>query len=99
MRLHYPPDYVLDEMQWYEIIAALKYQHYAIKDEWEQARLVSYIMAQCNSKSRLKLEDIVKFYWEKEEGEDDPDDKEVTPDDVHRMQNTAARMKDLGIIK
>ena len=59
-------DYVLDKMQWYEVNALLKYRHYKIKDNWEQSRLISYLIAQVNTKKTLKLDDIISFEWEKE---------------------------------
>ena len=59
MQLHYSPQYVLDEMQMYEAQVAIKYGYYAYKDIWEANRLTAYIMAQVNSKRRLKLSDIV----------------------------------------
>lgn len=44
----------------------MKYQHYAYKDNWEQARLISYLIAQVNSKKKLKLSDIIEFEWDKD---------------------------------
>ena len=35
LRYHYPPEYVLDKMQMYEIRAVLNYEYYAHKDNWE----------------------------------------------------------------
>jgi len=67
--MHYPPDYVLDKMEWYEINSAMKYQHYSIKDGWEQARLIAYMVAQVNSKRTLKMDDILPLPWEKDETE------------------------------
>ena len=32
MQLHYPPQYVLDDMQMYEAKVAMKYGYYANKD-------------------------------------------------------------------
>ena len=67
LRLHYPPKYVLDEMQMYEIRSVMDYEYYANKDSWEQTRLIAYLIAQVNSKKQLKQSDIMQFYWEKEE--------------------------------
>ena len=53
-------------MEFYEIRAIMKYQHYAHKDEWEQARFISYLIAQVNSKNKLKLKDIIEFEWDKD---------------------------------
>lgn len=54
-------------MEWYEISAIMKYQYYSVKDGWEQARLVAYMVAQVNSKRTLTMTDILQFPWEKEE--------------------------------
>jgi len=35
------------------------------KDNWEQARLIAYIIAQANSKNKIKVTDIMSFPWEK----------------------------------
>lgn len=60
------PKYVLDEMQFYEIDTLLDGYYLKHKDSWEQARMISYIIAQINSKETLNPEDIMKFYWEKD---------------------------------
>lgn len=85
MQLHFSPNYVLDEMQWYEINAALKYNYYAVKDNWEQARLITYMIAQTNSKRRLKFEDITTFPWEEEKQEDKP----ISKEDIERLNKQA----------
>ena len=50
----------------YEVRAAMKYEYYATRDSWEQARLIAYLIAQVNSRNKLKITDIMKFYWETE---------------------------------
>lgn len=58
------PQYVLDEMQPYEIESLMEYGYYKGKDQWEQARLIAYVVAQVNSKKPLKPTDIIKFDWD-----------------------------------
>ena len=48
----------------------MKFQHYAYKDSWEQARLIAYLVAQCNSTNKLKPSDIMTFCWDKSEDVD-----------------------------
>lgn len=60
------PDYVLDKMQWYEIKGLMRYEYFKKKDDWEQARLIAFVIAQVNSKKKLKMDEIVPFYWESE---------------------------------
>ena len=86
MKLHYPPDYVLDRMEWYEIESVINYQHYANKENWEQARLIAYIIAQVNSKKRLKIEDIIKFPWDSEFKEEN---QTISKEDIERLNKLA----------
>ena len=60
------PKYVLDEMQMYEINALMDNKHLAVKDSWEQSRMIAYIIAQVNSKKKLNPDDIIKFSWDEE---------------------------------
>lgn len=86
MQLHYPPQYVLDEMQMYEAQVAMKYGYYANKDVWEANRLTAYITAQVNSKRRLKVADIVTFPWEEQE---EASDTRISKEDIERLQKQA----------
>lgn len=81
------PEYVLDKMEWYEISSLMKYQYYSIKDNWEQARLIAFMIAQTNSKRKLKLQDILPFMWE-EEGEME-DEKPITKTEIERLKARA----------
>ena len=69
----------------YEVRAVMNHQHFAHKDSWEQARLVAYIVAQCNSTKKLKLQDISTFYWEEPEA----DDTYISTSDVQRLRDKA----------
>lgn len=69
----------------YEVRAAMKYQHFAYKDSWEQSRMIAYIMAQCNSTKKLKPSDIMRFYWDKPE----EDDTSISNADIQRLQEKA----------
>lgn len=73
-------------MDWYEVNSLLKYRHYTFKEQWEQSRLITYMIAQVNSKRHLKLTDIITFPWEKE---DDEDNTKITEDDVKRLKAMA----------
>lgn len=86
LQMGYNPTYVLDKMQWYEINAAIKYNHYAYKESWEQTRLIAYTIAQCNSKEKLKLEDVIKFSWDNDKTEPD---KPITKQDIERLNKRA----------
>jgi len=60
---------VLDEIENYEINALMKYNYLNEKESWEQTRLISYLIAQVNSKKHLELADIIKFKWDVENDE------------------------------
>lgn len=81
------PEYVLDKIEWYEINALMKYQYYSLKDNWEQARLVAFMIAQTNSKRKLKLQDIVPFAWD--EDEENEDNKPITKSEIERLKARA----------
>lgn len=85
LKHHIEPSYVLDKMEMYEIKALMDYEYYSHRDEWEQARLISYLIAQVNSKKKLKQEDILQFYWDNEK---EPE-TEITKRDLERLKNKA----------
>lgn len=78
----------------YEIRAVMDYEYLAHKDSWEQARLVAYLVAQTNSTKQLKLEDITKFYWEKEEA-GSSDNTVFTNEDKERLRELAKQYTQL----
>lgn len=87
MKCGYDPAYVLDKMEMYELNAAMKYSYHCVKDEWEQARLIAYVVAQTQSTKRIKMEDIMKFPWEEEQ---DEHDTKVTKEQVEMLKAQAA---------
>ena len=86
MQCGFSPKYVLDEIETYELNAAMKYSYYAVKDSWEQARLIAYIVAQCNSKKTLKMQDIMEFFWEKETN---IEDTKITKEEIEMLKKQA----------
>lgn len=82
-----PPEYVLDKIEWYEINALMQYQYYSLKDNWEQARLIAFMIAQTNSKRKLKLQDIVPFAWD--DDEENEDNKPITKSEIERLKARA----------
>ena len=88
------PEYVLDRMEMYEVNALIKNQYRRHKDDWEQARLIAYLIAQCNSKKRMKLTDIVKFPWEKKNVK-----AEIVFEAIKRISAKAHSMLENNVIK
>lgn len=89
LKLGFSPDYVLDEMQVYEINAIMQYSYLKDQESWEQARLIAYVVAQVQSHKKMKPTDILKFPWDgKELGETQT--PTITNDDIARLQERAA---------
>lgn len=86
MQLHYPPQYVLDQMQMYEAQVAMKYGYYAYKDIWEAGRLNAYMTAQVNSTRRLDMTEMLPFPWEEKEEEKSDN---ITKEDIERLKKQA----------
>lgn len=86
MQLHYPPQYVLDDMQMYEAQVAMKYGYYANKDLWEANRLTAYITAQVNSRKKLNVTDLVTFPWEEDVN---TTETKISKEDIERLQKQA----------
>lgn len=76
-------------MQWYEISAALKYCYYAFKNQWEQARLISYVTAQVQSTKKLKFEDIIKLPWDDATQDIEEADTKISKADIERLNKMA----------
>nr|WP_254009196.1 hypothetical protein [Bacteroides ovatus] len=73
-------------MQMYELNTILSSLNKSIKNDWEQTRMIAYIIAQCNSSKQLKVTDILKFDWDN----DNHDKQEIiTQEDVARLKAKA----------
>lgn len=74
-------------MEFFEIRALMKHQHYAYKDGWEQARLIAYLVAQVNCKKKLKLSDIMEFDWDRE-----IENTGVSNDEIAKLREEAQKV-------
>lgn len=90
------PDYVLDKMQTYEISSLMEYGYYRNKDQWEQARLIAYVMAQVNSRKPIKPTDIIKFDWDGKREKEDA--KPITKEQIEKWQKMAQSMIDNKVV-
>lgn len=54
----------MSELQEYEVELFYDSLKYANRPEWEQTRLLMYILAQVNSKKKLEITDLMKFPWD-----------------------------------
>ena len=53
----------------YELEVILDNLHLKHKQNWEQTRLIAYIIAQSNSTKKINITDVVKFSWDAEKDE------------------------------
>ena len=67
----------------------MDYQYLAYKESWEQARLIAYIIAQTNSKKKLKLTDILKFQWDEDGVKKNLSDTSMSNSDLERLRMKA----------
>lgn len=54
-------------MQDYEIKPLMSDLYKRSRENWEQSRLISYVVAQSNSTKKITPSDIIKFPWENKE--------------------------------
>ena len=56
-------------MQLYELEVILDNLQLRHKQNWEQTRLLAYVIAQSNSTKKINITDVVKFSWDNEKNE------------------------------
>ena len=54
----------MDDMKFYELSPILKNLNVSVKNDWEIARQISYIIAQSQSTKKIKPSDIMQFPWD-----------------------------------
>lgn len=86
--LHYSSEYFFDSMQIYELNEILKNYQYHFKNEFEQTRIISFVIAQSNSTKKLKSTDVLKFEWDNIEVED-TEKKQLTKEDIELYRKKA----------
>lgn len=79
------PEYVLDKMQMYELEPLISNLHRKDRNSWEQARMVAYVIAQCNSTKKLKPTDIMQFTWDS----DTIGETSISNEDIKRLKEKA----------
>ena len=88
-------------MKPYELSIICDSLHLRHKESWEQSRMIAYVMAQVNSKKKLKPTDIIKFGWETEKHKEQPKE-ELTKEQVENIKKVALereqKLKEKGLI-
>lgn len=72
----------------YELNEILKNYQYHFRNEYEQTRILSYIIAQSNSSKKLKPSDVLKFEWDNQEVET-IETKQLTKEDIEMYRRKA----------
>ena len=75
-------------MKMYELNEILKNYQYHFRNEYEQTRILSYIIAQSNSSKKLKPSDVLKFEWDNQEVET-IETKQLTKEDIEMYRRKA----------
>lgn len=57
-------EYFMERMEEWEVYNFYDALQYCNRPEWEQTRLIMYILAQVNSKKHLEMTDILSFPWD-----------------------------------
>lgn len=76
----------------------MDYQYLAYKESWEQSRLIAYIIAQTNSKKKLKLTDILKFQWDEDGIKKNVSDTSMSNSDLERLKMKAQQYLNENIL-
>lgn len=90
-----PPDYVLNEMQPFEIDIALEGLHLKHKELWEATRMIMYSVAQVHNRKRINPKDMMSLPWDNDYGEPDSD-SDPYEELREEMEKQLKRMNDAG---
>ena len=72
-------------MQMYELEPLINNLHKKDRNSCEQARMIAYVIAQCNSTKKLKPTDIMQFTWDN----DTTEETSISNEDIKRLKEKA----------
>ncbi len=72
-------------MQHYEIVALLDQAWRGERGDWERARFIGYVIAQCQSSKPLEPTDVLALPWE---GKNEEDQSETSMSEADRQRLT-----------
>ena len=84
LRFKIPIGYVMDKIEWVEIGALMKFQHYAVMDAWEMARFQTYITLKSQTNYKGEISDFLPFSWEKTEQEKE-ENTSITQEEITKL--------------
>ena len=82
-------EYFMDKMQEYEIHDFYNALHYADINDWQQTRWLLYVIAQVNSKKKLKMEEILSLPCDKGWKEKHTGNKEISNEEISQLKQMA----------
>lgn len=88
LRFKIPINYVMDKIEWVEIGALLKFQHYAVIDAWEMTRFQSYINLKSTTNYKGEIQDFLPFSWEKETQEQE-ENTSISKEEITKLTEEA----------
>lgn len=88
LRFKIPIGYVMDKIEWTEIGALMKFQHYLVIDAWEMARFQSYINLKSTTNYKGEITDFLPFSWEKTEQEQE-ENTSITQEEITKLTEEA----------
>ena len=89
--------YFLDDMKYYELKPILKNLNISVKNNWEIARQISYVIAQSQSTKKIKPSDIMQFPWDEGHKNIPKKDVKITKELRDRMIKELESNKELLI--
>ena len=87
----------MDDMRFYELSPILKNMNVSVKNDWEIARQISYIIAQTQSTKKIKPSDIMHFPWDEGYNNRPKKDVKITKELRDRMIKEMEANKELLI--
>lgn len=72
----------------YELNEILNNYQYHFRNEFEQTRIISFVIAQSNSTKKLKSTDVLKFEWDNTDIED-TEKKSLSKEDIEMYRQKA----------
>lgn len=87
----------MEDMKYYELKPILKNLNVSVKNDWEIARQISYIIAQSQSTKKIKPSDIMQFPWDKGYNNRPKKDVKITKEIKEKMIKEMEANKELLI--
>lgn len=78
------------DLEYWEVNDILDNIEYLDRNQWEQTKLNTYVLAQANSRKMIDKDKFMSFAWDKEETEEEHN-YEISNEDIERLKKIAER--------